>query len=286
MASSLKVLVVDDSAFMRRMIAILLEADKQLSVVGFAKDGHEAVEHAAALKPDVITLDVEMPGMDGWAALEAIMASRPTPVVMLSSLTQAGAETTIKCLHLGAVDFVGKPSGSISLDVEKTAGEWIAKVRAAACAPKRRFGAPATPRSAVVKSQRAECVFIGTSTGGPRALQAVLTSLPGDLGVPIVVVQHMPAGFTRALASRLDSQSLLKIREAKTYDRLEANTVLIAPGGFQMQVGASGVVRIVDTPPVNSVKPSADVTLFSLADLYGASLMGILLTGMGRDGAD
>jgi two-component system chemotaxis response regulator CheB len=281
----IRVLVVDDSAFMRRMVGALIDAAPEFTVAGYARNGVEAVEKVVELQPDVVTLDVEMPGMDGLEALQKIMAKRPTPVVMVSSLTQEGADITIKCLQMGAVDFVGKPSGSISLGIEQIAPDLIEKLKTAAESGRPRSKARTNLQPAPLKAHPVECVFIGTSTGGPRALHSVLTKLPGNLGVPVVVVQHMPAGFTLALANRLNAESPLEIREAKTYDRLEPNQVLIAPGGFHTEIGRGKIVRIVDTPPVNCVRPAVDVTLDSLTEQYGAGLMGVLLTGMGRDGA-
>ena len=298
--SPIRVLVVDDSAFMRKMVSEILSRDPALCVVGQARDGADALVKTDALRPDVITMDIEMPVLDGIGALTEIMRRRPTPVLMLSSLTQAGADATLRCLELGAVDFVGKPSGSISLDIEKIAADILGKVKAAAGArlggrPVRPAGAarpaaaiPAAPlqnRTAPPRQEKITVLAIGASTGGPRALQAVIPMLPADLGVAIVVVQHMPAGFTASLAHRLEQMSPFTVREAADGDRLQPGQVLIAPGGAHLQFGPGGVARLTEEPPVHGVRPSVDVTLSSLVPMYGPRLLGVLLTGMGRDGA-
>ncbi len=306
----LRVLVVDDSAFMRKMVTEILARDPALCVVGQARDGADALAKLDSLRPDVITLDVEMPVLDGFGALAEIMRRRPTPVLMLSSLTQAGADATLRCLEMGAVDFVGKPSGAISLDIEKVAGEMIAKVKAAAGAdPSRLASSPPSPvkeglsetvrpvASSLSSSLTGEggereqagrgsaVLVIGASTGGPRALQTLVPALPAGLGVPVVIVQHMPTGFTASLARRLEQTSPFEVREAAEGDRLRPGLVLVAPGGRHLQFRAGGVAHLTDDPPVHGVRPSVDVTLASLAPLYGPRLLAVLLTGMGRDGA-
>ena len=307
----LRVLVVDDSAFMRKMVTEILARDPGLCVVGQARDGADALAKLDALQPDVVTLDVEMPVLDGYGALTEIMRRRPTPVLMLSSLTQAGADATLRCLEMGAVDFVGKPSGAISLDIEKIAGEMIAKVKAAAGAKilSRLTSSPPSPVKGGLSETGRSVAFshspsltgeggerertgrgtpilvIGASTGGPRALQTLIPALPADLGVPIVIVQHMPPGFTGSLARRLEQTSSFTVREAAEGDRLQSGLILVAPGGRHLQFTSGGVARLTDDPPVHGVRPSVDVTLASLAPLYGSRLIAVLLTGMGRDGA-
>lgn len=287
MLELLKVLVVDDSALMRRLITTILASQPDVQVVGQARNGREAVEMTLEQKPDVITMDVEMPGLNGFEALEIIMRERPTPVVMLSSITRSGAEATIRCLQLGAFDFIAKPSGSISLDLEEIAPDLLAVVRAAASsvAAKPRVRPSQVPRQAAPTGRTSKCILIGSSTGGPRALQHVVPKLPGDLNVPVVIVQHMPPGFTRALAERINSESSLKVTEAQHGDRLEPNTVLIAPGGQHMEFTRNGIVQISDGPTVNGVKPAVDITLSSLVRAFGGEVTGVILTGMGRDGA-
>lgn len=300
MPNPLKVLVVDDSAFMRKMICEILGRDPELCVVGPARDGADALIKMETLQPDVITLDVEMPVLDGFGTLIEIMRRRPTPVVMLSSLTQRGAEATLRCLELGAVDFVGKPSGSISLDIEKVAADLTRAVKSAA---KARVSAspavslspavsvrplPALPRpvrEGLSKTRSGGVLVIGSSTGGPRALQALVPALPADLPVPVVIVQHMPAGFTASLAQRLNGISPLEVREAAKGDCLKAGRILVAPGGWHLEFDQDGLVHLTDAPPVHGVRPSVDVTLASLTRLHGSRITGVLLTGMGRDGA-
>ena len=285
-----RVLVVDDSAFMRKMVSEILTRDPGLSVAGQARDGADALAKLETLQPDVITLDIEMPVLDGISTLTEILRRRPTPVVMLSSLTQAGAEATLRCLELGAVDFVGKPSGAISLDIEKIGGELIGKVKAAARArlpggppaPAARPDVPSAPR---VGPEKIAVLALGASTGGPRALQQIVPMLPAGLGVSIVIVQHMPAGFTASLAKRLEQTSPFTAREAADGDRLRPGQILVAPGGRHLQFEAGGVARLTDEPPIHGVRPAVDVTLSSLAGLYGPRLLAVLLTGMGRDGA-
>jgi two-component system chemotaxis response regulator CheB len=289
-ASPIRVLVVDDSAFMRKMVTEILMRDAGISVVGQARDGADALVKLETLKPDVITLDIEMPVMDGISALTEILKRRPTPVLMLSSLTQAGADATIRCLELGAVDFIGKPSGAISLDINKISSEIIGKVISAAgaklgrrkTAPEKTY-IPAPPTRS--GKDKISAIFIGASTGGPRALQQVIPLLPANIGVPIVVVQHMPVGFTKSFAARLEQTSPFSAREAEDGDRLRPGEVLVAPGGRHLVFDSSGVAKLTDEPPVHGVRPAIDVTLASLVALYGGSLLAALLTGMGKDGA-
>ncbi len=295
MADPISVLIVDDSAFMRKMVTEIVSEDPALCVAGQARDGADALRLLDALRPDVVTLDVEMPVMDGLAALEQIMQRRPTPTIMLSSLTQAGADMTLRCLERGAVDFVGKPSGSISLDIRKIAGELVAKIKAAAgvrktalgpVSPARRFAPPSPVLGRGVRGAGpASLLVIGASTGGPRALQTLVPALPARLNVPVVIVQHMPAGFTASLARRLDDDSAFTVREAADGDRLQPGVALVAPGGRHLQFDGTGVARVSDEPPVHGVRPAVDVTLSSLARLYGDRTVAVLLTGMGKDGA-
>lgn len=283
------VLVVDDSAFMRRIVTSTIEADPAFTVVGTARNGIEGVEKVLELKPDVVTLDVEMPGMNGFEALSAIMTKCPTPVLMVSSLTMAGADATIRCLELGAVDFFPKPNSALSYDSEALTSDLISKLKAAAATRiSRKAGAtiePPVAPSGRTPSAKPRCVFIASSTGGPRALSAVVPKLPSELGLPVVVVQHMPAGFTKALASRLDSMSQMRVVEAENGHRLKPNTVYIAPGWSHLEFSATGQMLVTDGPAVNGVKPAADVTLASLCELYGPAICGVVLTGMGKDGA-
>jgi len=281
----IRVLVADDSSFMRRLITSVLESDPGIAVVGHAKHGREALALVKELKPQVVTMDVEMPEMNGIDALRQIMIECPTPTVMLSSLTQQGAVTTMECLELGAVDFVGKPSGSLSFSLDSVTDELVAKVKMAASARLSRFAGPRVSRPMSRGIVRKGVVFIGSSTGGPKALLSVIPALPGDLGVPVVVVQHMPPGFTASLAKRLDSDSQLVVKEAAEGDVLEPNTVLVAPGGLHLTFRVGGVAHLDEEPPRHGVRPCVDITLESMLPHYGRSIVGVILTGMGKDGA-
>jgi two-component system chemotaxis response regulator CheB len=235
-----------------------------------------------------------MPEMDGVEALEQIMRATPTRVVMLSSQTHRGADITLKCLEMGAIDFVGKPSGPISLDIARVGEELLTKIKAAS---KGRLAsrhlretagsAPLVPRpcAAVQKRVHVRLIVIGASTGGPMALQKLIPAIPAGIGVPVVVVQHMPPMFTASLARRLDDNSPLTVREAVDGDALRPDVVLVAPGGVHLTFDSRGIARLSDEPPVHGVRPAIDVTIASLARQYGDGMLAVLLTGMGRDGA-
>lgn len=283
---------------MRRVIWGLLEEDPEIQVVGSAVDGLDAIEKVAKLKPDVLTLDVEMPRLDGLQTLGYLMSEHPVPCVMLSAYTPRGAETTLKALDYGATDFVQKPSGVISLDLERIRDELLAKVKVAKGIDLKRLpfkgesassippeAASLKPRAAV---DRGSLVAIGTSTGGPRALATLLPGLPQGLPVPVVVVQHMSAGFTKSLAERLDRECRIRVKEAEEGERLEASTAYLAPGDWHLRLerSAEGVrVRLDQRPPVLGVRPSVDLLFQSVAETYGPKAVGVVLTGMGRDGA-
>lgn len=317
--AKIRVLVVDDSAFMRKVISDMITQDASLEVVGTARDGIDALEKVVKLRPDVVTLDVEMPRKNGLETLRDLMQSHPVPVVMLSSMTQSGAQATMEALALGAIDFIAKPSGAISLDIEKVQDELIAKIKAAALArvqpveqakdqsilpkvtptprevaPKQaifrqpisdKVQGPVRPLVDARYSRPDTLIAIGSSTGGPRALETVLSGFPPDLQAGVLVVQHMPAGFTRSMAERLDQICRIKVKEAEEGDRISAGVVYIAPGDYHMVVSPDGVIRLNQTPPVNYVRPSVDVTLLSLSPAYSRQLVGVILTGMGKDGA-
>lgn len=291
-----RVLVVDDSAFMRVTLTRLLSEDPELQVVGTARDGIDALEKVEALRPDVITLDVEMPRMDGLEFLRQLMMTRPTPVVMLSSLTQEGADTTVEALALGAVDFASKPQRLTT--IHQISDDLVAKVKRAARARVVQTTSPrrpaiAEPGPTAISSARAgsrgawqNLLVIGSSTGGPRALRQVLSGLPADLPTPVLVVQHMPPGFTRSLAANLDQCTPLRVREAAAGDVLERGVALVAPGGYHMTPTREGVIRLDQGPTVNGVRPSVDVTLLGTVAVYGGHVLAVVLTGMGRDGLD
>ncbi len=285
---------MDDSAFLRSTIARLLIADPTFAVAGYAADGQEAVDRTLELQPDVITMDVEMPRMDGLQAVQAIMAQRPTPIVMLSVYTRQGAATTIEALAKGAVDFVSKPQRGPADDLDGVREELKQKLLHAARANPRVLGAaalsaqdapPNEPRvSGPAPRLASKVVVIGASTGGPAALTFLLPSLPANLGAGVLIVQHMPAGFTKALADRLNAVSQMEVREAQAGEPVIEGAVLIAPGSYHMLVGSSRKIGLSLDPPVHSVRPSVDVLMSSVAAVYGRSAVGVVLTGMGHDG--
>lgn len=283
-----RVLVVDDSATVRAVLARNLAAAPGIEVIGRAADGIDALERIKELRPDVVTLDIEMPRLDGLGALERIMQECPTRVVMVSTLTHEGADATLRALELGAVDFIEKPSGAGTLAALNIATEVAGKVRGAAEARFRRRVVSRGPASLVTqlgdRSWRRGVIVIGSSTGGPPALREVISHLPADLGLPVVVVQHMPAGFTRSMAERLNSASPLRVVEAEAGARLEAGTVLIAPGGQHLTIDAQRVVVLNGDPPECGVRPSVNVTLESAVKVFGEHVVGAILTGMGNDG--
>ncbi|HXG02809.1 MAG TPA: chemotaxis response regulator protein-glutamate methylesterase [Candidatus Binatia bacterium] len=270
----------------------MLATDSGIEVVGTAPDPVAAERKLAALAPDVLTLDVEMPRMDGLAFLERLMHVRPMPVVMVSSLTQAGCETTLRALELGAVDVVAKPRVDVRERLEELARELVDKVKAAAHArvrPRRTASGEVRPASPAGPAYRPSdaVVVIGASTGGTEALREVLVALPPSTP-GIVIVQHMPEGFTAAFARRLDSLTAVRVAEAADGDRVLSGHVLLAPGNRHVRLvrdGAAVRVAVVDGPPVNQHRPSVDVLFESAAAVLGPSVVGVLLTGMGRDGA-
>jgi len=289
----IRVLVVDDSAFMRKTISTILNEAEDLEVVATARDGLDAVKKVTDYKPDVITLDIEMPRLEGLQTLGYIMSECPTPVVMLSAYTDNGAEATMKALEYGAVDFVCKPSGPISLDLEKVAQELVSKVRLAAQVDVSRLQFMELERmekSRVTHRpfiEGRQLVVIASSTGGPRALYDIIPRLPADLPAAVLVVQHMSPGFTHSLAERMDRISELKVKEAQGGDEVLAGHVYFAPGNYHMIVDGEGdreLIRLHQGPPRNSVRPSADVTLEAAAKLYGGNCLAVVLTGMGHDG--
>ncbi|MAT69815.1 MAG: chemotaxis response regulator protein-glutamate methylesterase [Planctomycetaceae bacterium] len=291
-----KVLIVDDSALMRQVLADILGSDPDLYVVGTASDPYAAWERIKALQPDVITLDVEMPRMDGLTFLEKLMRARPTPVLMVSSLTERQCQTTLRALELGAIDFVTKPKLDVRDGTFELADEIAEKVKACALArrrsPPRRTTVAAGPRAALgagaLLKGTHQVLCIGASTGGTEALYEVLTSLPAD-APGALIVQHMPPGFTRAFAKRLDGACQIRVKEAQNGDRVLPGHALLAPGGLHMEVyrsGASYAVRVGQGEPVNRHRPSVDVLFRSAAKALGRNAIGAILTGMGNDGAD
>lgn len=290
-ARSLRVVVVDDSATVRAVLARALDRCPQIRVVGRAADGVEALKVIAELEPDVVTLDIEMPRMDGLEALRRIMAEHPTAVVMVSSLTREGAEATLTALELGAVDFVQKPVVRGIAAPQEITGDLVEKVLLAGTAKLSTLRAAGTaaddrPPARLPAGTRwaNKVVVVGSSTGGPQALRSLIGQLPADLGVPIVVVQHMPAQFTKALAGRLDELSAVRVREARPGSKLERGTVLIAPGGFHLIFDKRGLADLSEAPTEHGVRPSVNVTMESLTSVHRRRMLGVVLTGMGRDG--
>ena len=329
---AVKVLVVDDSGFFRRRVSEILSADPNIQVVGTATNGKEAIDQALALKPDVITMDYEMPMMDGITAVRHIMQRCPTPVLMFSSLTHEGARVTLDALDAGAVDFLPKNFEDISRNPEKVKQLLCEKVHsisrsnrrfssystpasqpAAASAPASAglssFGSgvaarPAAPAPAPVsapaptraptasassptpKRKAYKLVAIGTSTGGPVALQRVLTQLPANFPAPIVLIQHMPAAFTKAFAERLDKLCRISVKEAEDGDILRPGLALLAPGGKQMMIDGRGAVKILPGDERLNYKPCVDITFGSAAKSYGDKVLAVVLTGMGADGRE
>ena len=291
------VLVVDDSAFMRRLITQIVDSSLRFQVIGTARNGLDALRKIHALEPDIVTLDVEMPELDGLQTLGYIMSETPRPVVMLSAAqTDGGVDLTLRCLEIGAVDFVKKPSGPISLDLESVSERLLSALDAATEVNLRGVQLLARPRLRDTPHLRRTpysaswAVAIAASTGGPRALAEVIPNLPADLDAAVLVVQHMPAGFTRNLASRLDSMSQLRVSEAVDGEPVVMNHVYLAPGGFHMRVepGQTGPHRVaLDTSPsVWGVRPAADPLFNTVARQFGRQSVGVVLTGMGRDGSE
>jgi len=285
----IRVLVVDDSAFVRKAIERMLGTVADIEVVGFAADGEEGLAKARELQPDVVTLDVRMPRLGGLETLERLMAEQPVPVLLMSTLTQEGAEVTLRGLELGAMDFVDKSSVQ-PMSMLSLTEELVAKVRALGSAHAR-----VRPRRARAGGgeasdvPRAECVVIAASTGGPTAIQVVVSALPAAFPAAVLVVQHIPRGFTKSLSERLDARSAIPVREARDGEVVERGVVLVAPAGIHTKLALrKGVVEIaLDEEPRDSLhRPSADVLMASAAGVYGQHTLGVVLTGMGADGTE
>ncbi|WP_107923068.1 protein-glutamate methylesterase/protein-glutamine glutaminase [Lysinibacillus parviboronicapiens] len=322
-----KLLVVDDSAFMRKLISDFFVGNSKVEVVGTARNGKDAIKKIQTLKPTVVTMDIEMPEMNGLEALNEIMAICPVPVVMLSSTTQRGAENALTAIEYGAVDFVAKPSGTISLDLHKIQNELVHKVEQASLVPISKLKKPAGSKKQQVPTLTAstikkeilnerkvahsvpistlvpevkkphmewsrvskKIVLIGTSTGGPRALQEVITKIPKTIQAPILIVQHMPAGFTKSLASRLNQLSEITVKEAEQGDILQNGVAYIAPGGYHLKlrkVGTSfGVVLDNNELPRSGHRPSVDVMFEDVSQIKDFDKVAVIMTGMGHDGS-
>ena len=314
----IRVLVVDDSAFMRKVLSDLFNGEADFEVVDVARNGADAIEKVLQLSPDVVTMDIEMPILDGLSALEKIMALKPTPIIMVSSLTKAGADATIKALSLGAVDFIAKSAGSISR-IDDISLELLRKCREAKGISATRLRPQVAPvvlpvklkaetkpilasgssapveKTPLVPIKQAEIqgvndwlVAIGTSTGGPRALQEVLTRLPGNLPCPTIVVQHMPPGFTRSLAERLNSLCELTVKEAEDNEKLMPGTVYVAPGNYHLTLrkdSSGAYIKLNQDPAIGGLRPAVDPMMTSVSETFGAKTVAVILTGMGHDGA-
>lgn len=287
----INVLVVDDSSLMRRMIIDILKNHPDINVIGYAMNGQMAVSQLERLQPDVITLDVEMPFMNGLETLKEIRRIRPTPTIMLSSLTKSGAEVTIQALELGAVDFIQKPESNSAADLKHIQEEIISKVLMAAKIKSSRLHIQSqkqTVETAIYKTTpkvtRVKTVVIASSTGGPQALKEVIPFLPGDLPAQVLIVQHMPPKFTDMLAQRLDKISAFSVREAKDNDMLEAQHAFMAPGDYHMCIEGHNKIKLNQEPSLWGVRPAADLTIASAAKVFREDLICVVLTGMGHDG--
>jgi two-component system, chemotaxis family, protein-glutamate methylesterase/glutaminase len=303
--SKINALVVDDSAFMRKSLSLMLESDPDIEVIATARDGIDCLEKIRQFKPDIVTLDIEMPKMDGLSALEIIMKEMPVPVLIVSSLSTDGAEATLKALEMGAVDFIPKALSFVSFDIAKIRVELISKVKSIvkSLSLKYRIAGIRNARKSVsdtvgkqkkstsVYSQRVRrdlrAIVVGVSTGGPKALMQIIPRLPADFPLGIAVVQHMPPKFTASLANRLNCISSVRVKEAEDGDRFGAGKVLIAPGGYHMRfIRDNGdIITSVSTEPSDSLyRPAADIMMLSAVEAYNTSLLGVILTGMGKDG--
>lgn len=327
----IRVLVVDDSAFMRKVITDMIHLQKEIEVIDTARNGSEAVEKVKTLKPDVVTLDIEMPVMDGLTALEKIMEKDPLPVIMLSSLTKEGADATIRSLELGAVDFITKPSSVFKINTEDVKNELVSKIvmaskismkskslrksldfkkekddnvtKSYSGSSSQSTSSGFTSRNSVENTSNTveygskrglggnridKIVAIGTSTGGPRALQSVIPRIPGNINASFIVVQHMPPGFTKSLAERMNTLSELSVKEAEHGDVLKQGWVYIAPGDHHLKLKKSGqewIIQLSQDELVSGHRPSVDAMMYSIADNKIGNVVGVIMTGMGADGA-
>jgi two-component system chemotaxis response regulator CheB len=301
--NKISVLVIDDSAFMRKSISIMLESDPQIRVISTAKNGEEGYQLAKSLKPDLITLDIEMPKMDGLTALKLIMKDCPTSVIMISSLTTEGAEATLKALEYGAVDFIPKDLSYVNVNIIKIKEDLIEKVKAIV---KQRslknrikrlheIGSSGKTGSRVSAQYKAlpkldyRAIALGISTGGPLSLQKVIPQLSSSINCPVFIVQHMPPKFTKSLADRLNGISALEVKEGENNETVRKGVVYIAPGGFHMGIKVNShenLLSITEEPANTLHRPSVDVMLESVIRVFGKHTLGIIMTGMGKDGLE
>ena len=303
--SQIRVLVVDDSAFMRRVLGNIIGTDPQMTVVGVASDGREAVTQAESLHPDVITMDINMPVMDGLEATEHIMTQNPRPIVVVSSESRQGATGTLRALELGAVDFVAKPSAAVDLDMGTVRDELLKKIRMASkvrvvrTASRTKVSldpagtgktliqpAPKIPSlSALQASQRFPVIVVAASTGGPATVMQILPKLPKGFPAAILLVQHMPATFTAQYGQQLAERAGMKVKEAAHQDALEPGTIYVCPGSHHLRISNAGRIQLDDGPRIAGYRPCADVTMETAAIFAGPLAMGVVLTGMGGDAA-
>jgi len=283
----IKVLVVDDSAFMRKLLREILSSDPDIEVIGVARNGKEAVEKVNLLSPDVITMDVEMPVMTGIQAVEAIMKQKPTPIIMVSAYTVENASITFEALDRGALDFITKPGGPISIRLKDVKEKIIEKVKAVSHVNVKALRPPLKRRETLeaLPGDMDKLVVIASSTGGPKALSYIIPRLPGDIRAGILVVQHMPEGFTKPFAERLDKLSKLTVKEAEEGERISSSVVYIAPSGYHMKIGEEWIINLTKDAPMHGVRPAADITMLSAASVSGKRTIGVVLTGMGKDGS-
>ncbi|MFH1577802.1 MAG: chemotaxis response regulator protein-glutamate methylesterase [Candidatus Omnitrophota bacterium] len=293
----IRVLIVDDSLLMRKIISDILLSDPQFEIVDKARNGKEVMDKVLKFNPDVITLDVNLPLLDGLSVLKEVMETKPTRVIMLSAYTRQGAAATMKALELGAVDFIAKPSGEVSADLQELKQAIIAKIKIAAQIDFKRFlstlkhPVTAASESKVISGEIKKLVVIGASTGGPRAILQIMEQIPANLPAAFLIVQHMPEGFTLSFAERISWESRIKTKEAEDGDIVMANKAYVAPAGFHATLkkiwtdkGAGLKIKLNHNPPVHFVRPSIDVLMSSAAEVYGSNTIGVVLTGMGKDG--
>ncbi len=294
-----KILIVDDSAFMRNALSNMLSSDPEIKIVGTARDGLEAIEKVDSLKPDVVTMDVEMPRMDGITALKHIMERNPVPVIMVSSIATEGAKVTLDALDLGAVDFIPKNLSELSVNIVKIkeilidkikhiARKGIAKRRISPALAHKSIELPKVMPARAIGERRIGIVSIGTSTGGPKALQEIIPKLPKDFPTPIVIAQHMPPNFTGPFAERLNQLSQITVKEAEEGESLRPGVALVAPGGGHMRVarkrGIDTVISISENKEDFIYRPSVDALMLSVSECFPGRALGVILTGMGHDG--
>jgi len=284
-----RVIVTDDSAFMRKILSDIINSDPDLEVVATARNGKDLLDKLVQYKPDVITLDISMPVMDGIETLKRIMKENPMPVIMISALSDD--DNVFTCLNLGAVDFIPKTSGIISIDMAKKKDEIISKIKSSVQSKiiideiQQKFD----PEGGIKKAKKEKVICIGASTGGPKAIESILRGFPKDFLTPIIVVQHLPEEFTASFANRLDGLIDLKVKLAKEGEEIKEGEIYVAPGGYHLEIKdilGKRYFRLNKNPPELGVRPSVNVTLRSLAPIYKDNLIAVILTGMGEDGTD